>query len=46
MAFMIDRNLIFIDSFQFMYQSLSGLANNLLKDSFYHTKNKERRLSL
>ena len=39
MAFMIDRNLIFIDSFQFMNQSLSNLANNLPKDVFYHTKN-------
>ena len=39
MAFMIDRNLIFIDSFQFMNQSLSDLANNLPKDGFYHTKN-------
>ena len=29
MAFMIDRNLIFIDSFQFMSKSLSYLANNL-----------------
>ena len=39
MAFMIDRNLIFIDSFQFMNQSFSNLANNLPKDGFYHTKN-------
>ena len=39
MAFMIDRNLIFIDSFQFFSQSLSYLTNNLLKDGFYHTKN-------
>ena len=39
MAFMIDRNLIFMDSFQFMNQSLSNLANNLPKDGFYHTKN-------
>ena len=39
MAFMIDRNLIFIDSFQFMNQSLSNLANNLPKDGFYHTEN-------
>ena len=38
-TFMIDRNLIFIDSFQFMNQSLSNLANNLPKDGFYHTKN-------
>ena len=38
MAFMIDRNLIFIDSFQFMNQSLSDLADDLPKDSFYHTK--------
>ena len=33
MAFMI-ANLIFIDSFQFMNQSLSNLANNLPKDGF------------
>ena len=39
MAFMIGRNLIFIDSFQFMNQSLSDLANNLPTDVFYHTKN-------
>ena len=38
-AFVIDRNVIFIDSFQFMSQSLSYLANNLSKDCFYHTKN-------
>ena len=38
MALMID-NLIFIDSFQFMNQSLSNLANNLPKDGFYHTEN-------
>ena len=41
MAFMIDRNLIFIDSFQFMNQSLSDLANFLPKDGFYHTKKNE-----
>ena len=28
MAFMIDRNLIFIDAFQFMSQKLSDLAYN------------------
>ena len=38
MAFMINRNLIFIHSFQFMNQSLSNLANDLPKDGFYHTK--------
>ena len=38
MAFMIDRNLIFIVSFQFMNRSLSDLADDLPKDSFYHTK--------
>ena len=31
MSFMVDRNLIFIDAFQFMNQSLSDLANNLPK---------------
>ena len=29
----------FIDSFQFMNQSLYNLANNLPKDGFYRTKN-------
>ena len=38
MAFMSHRNIIFIDSFQFMNKSLSDLANNLPKDGFYHTK--------
>ena len=39
MAFMIDRNVIFIDSFQFMSESLYHPVNNLPKDGFYHTKN-------
>ena len=34
MAFKIDRNLIFIDSFQFMNRSLSDLSDDLPKDSF------------
>ena len=38
MAFMVD-DLTFIDSFQFMNQSLSNLANNLPKDGFHHIKN-------
>ena len=38
MAFIIDKSLIFIDSFQFMNKSLYDLADDLLKDSFYHTK--------
>ena len=38
MAFIVD-DLTFTDSFQFMNQSLSNLANNLPKDGFYHTKN-------
>ena len=37
MAFMIG-NLIFTGSFQFMNKSLSDLADNLPKDSFYHKK--------
>ena len=41
MAFMIDRNLIFIDSFQFICESLSYVANNLPKYVFYHTKKNE-----
>ena len=39
MAFMTDRNLIFIDSFQCTNQSLSDLANNLPNDGFYQTTN-------
>ena len=38
MAFMINRNLIFIDSFQFMNRSLSDLADDLPKDSFLSYK--------
>ena len=38
MAFIIDKILIFIDSIQFMNKSLSDLADELPKDSFYHTK--------
>ena len=38
MTFMIDRNRIFLGSFQFMNRSLSDLADDLPKDSFYHTK--------
>ena len=38
MACIIDKNLIFIDFFQFMNKSLSDLADDLPKDSFYHTK--------
>ena len=37
MAFMIG-NLIFTDSFQFVNKSLSDLADDLPKDSFYYTK--------
>ena len=37
MAFLIG-NLIFTDSFQFMNKSLSDLADDLPKDSFYHIK--------
>ena len=37
MTFMIG-SLIFTDSFQFMNQSLSNLANNLPKDGFYNTE--------
>ena len=38
MAFIIDKNLILIDSFQFTNKSLPDLADNLPKDNFYHTK--------
>ena len=33
-AFMIEKNLVFIDSFKFMNQSLSTLVNNLPADTF------------
>ena len=38
MAFMIDRNLLFIDFFQLMNQRLSDLANYLPKDGFLSYK--------
>ena len=38
MAFITDKNLVFINSFQFMNKSLSDPADDLPKDSFYHTK--------
>ena len=34
MAFMLGKNLVFIDSFQFMSSSLASLANNLPKGLF------------
>ena len=36
MAFIIDKNLLFIDSFKFTKKKLSDLADDLPKDSFYH----------
>ena len=49
MAFMIGKNLVFIDSFQFMSQSLSTLVNNLPADASKYThevfrKKKKREL--
>ena len=37
MAFMLRKNLVFIDSFQFMSSSLSNLVNNLPNDAFKYT---------
>ena len=37
MAFMLGKNLTFIDSFQFMSQSLSSLVNNLPTEAFKYT---------
>ena len=37
LAFMLGRNLVFIDSFQFMSSSLSNLVNNLPAEAFKHT---------
>ena len=38
MAFMLGNHLAFIDSLQFMNQSLSNLAKNLPEEAFKHTK--------
>ena len=38
MAFMVGNHLTFIDSFQFMNQSLSNLVNNLPTEAFKYTK--------
>ena len=37
LAFMLGRNLVFIDSFQFMSSSLSNLVKNLPAEAFKHT---------
>ena len=37
MAIMLGRNLVFIDSFQFMSQSLEKLVDNLPKEDFKYT---------
>jgi hypothetical protein len=37
MAFMLGKNLTFIDSFQFMSQSLNSLTNNLPEEAFKYT---------
>ena len=40
MAFMLGNHLTFIDSFQFMSQSLSSLVNNLPTEAFKYTSQK------
>ena len=35
-AFVINRNLVFIDSMQFMNSSLDSLVKNLLDEDFKH----------
>ena len=37
LAFMLGKNLVFIDSFQFMSSSLSNLVNNLPAEAFKYT---------
>ena len=36
MAFIINRNLVFIDSMQFMISSLNSLVKNLVDEDFKH----------
>lgn len=38
MAFILGNHLTFIDSFQFMSQSLSNLVKNLPADAFKYTQ--------
>lgn len=48
MAFMLGKHLVFIDSFQFMSDSLDNLVNNLPEESFFYTGEefKENKLNL
>ena len=42
MAFTINRNLVFIDSMQFMNSSLDALVKNLLDNDFKYLSEKFR----
>ena len=45
MAFMLEKHLIFIDSFQFMSSSLVKLVSNLPNEAFKYTKKKSLKMN-
>ena len=46
MAVMLGNSLVFIDSFQFMSQSLANLVDNLPKDALKLQENFSKRINI